>query len=177
MQRAILLIGHGSRRDEANADLNHVVAELRGRGEYPIVEASFLEFAEPGIDEGAAHCVRQGASHVVMLPYFLSAGVHVRRDLAAAHERLAERFPAVAFHLAEPFGRHSLLIEVVADRLYEAEKCPASNPRSVRKDIVLHLVGHRSASAAPKEVHCRVCRTADGSIEPKPVVDLHQLAS
>jgi sirohydrochlorin ferrochelatase len=120
MRTALLLIAHGSRQDEANADLHRVVAELRRRGEYKIVEASFLELAEPPIAEGAARCVAQGAGCVVLLPYFLSAGVHVRRDLTEACRSLAARFPQVDFRLAEPLGTHPLLIEVVAQRARQA---------------------------------------------------------
>jgi sirohydrochlorin ferrochelatase len=112
------LIAHGSRHQDANADLLHVAAALAQRGP-AIVETSYLELAEPAIDAGAARCVERGARLVVMLPYFLSAGMHVRRDLALARDRLAERFPAVEFRLAEPLGRHPLLLEVVADRFRE----------------------------------------------------------
>jgi sirohydrochlorin ferrochelatase len=116
MRTALLLIAHGSRQDEANADLYHVVAEMRRRAEYAVVEASFLELAEPSIGEGAARCVAAGAARVVLLPYFLSAGTHVRRDLAEARQRLAAMFPQVDFRLAEPLGPHPLLIEVVVQR-------------------------------------------------------------
>jgi sirohydrochlorin ferrochelatase len=116
MREALLLIAHGSRQDEANADLHYLAGELRRRGGYSAVEASFLELAEPDIEEGGARCVGQGAERVVLLPYFLSAGVHVRRDLTAARARLARRFPDVEFHLAEPLGRHPLLVDVVVDR-------------------------------------------------------------
>jgi sirohydrochlorin ferrochelatase len=116
MTTALLLIAHGSRQDEANADLYHVVAEMRRRGEYAVVEASFLELVEPGIEAGAQRCVVQGARRVVMLPYFLSAGVHVRRDLAAMRQQLAQRYPHVDFWLAEPLGRHPLLLDIVAER-------------------------------------------------------------
>src|SRR4051812_9328798 len=108
---ALLLIAHGSRHAEANDDLRYVAAALRARG-HPVVEASFLELAEPDIDGGGARCVEQGARRVVLVPYFLSAGVHVRRDLAAARDRLAARHPGVDFGLAEPLGRHPLLLEV-----------------------------------------------------------------
>ena len=118
MQTALLLIAHGSREAVANADLHHVADGLRRRG-HPVVEA-FLELAEPGIEEGGCRCVAQGATRVVLVPYFLSAGVHVRRDLSAARARLAERFPAVEFRLAEPLGRHPLLLDVVAERVREA---------------------------------------------------------
>jgi sirohydrochlorin ferrochelatase len=118
----VLLIAHGSRHTEANADLEYVAAELRRRGRYGIVVASFLELAEPGIEAGGVHCVEHGAERVILLPYFLSAGVHVRRDLTEACRRLAERFPHVQFRLAEPLGRHLGLLDVVADRATEAER-------------------------------------------------------
>src|SRR5262249_11873574 len=120
MRTALLLIAHGSRQDEANADLYHVVAEMRLRGGYDPVEASFLELAEPGIDEGAARCVAAGAERVVLLPDFLSAGGGVGRQLAEARRRLAARFPQVDFRLAEPLGPHRLLIEIVAQRASQA---------------------------------------------------------
>jgi sirohydrochlorin ferrochelatase len=120
MKTALLLIAHGSRQAEANADLDHVVEGLRARGR-EVVVASFLELAEPDIDEGGRRCVEQGAGRVVLVPYFLSAGTHVRRDLAAARQRLAARFPAVDFRLAEPLGRHPLLLEVVDERARAAE--------------------------------------------------------
>src|SRR5947209_1301029 len=96
MTTALLLIAHGSRNPDANADLHHVARELERRG-HPVVVPSFLELAEPGIEEGGRRCVERGADVVVLLPYFLSAGVHVRRDLTAAREHLARRFPGVEF--------------------------------------------------------------------------------
>jgi sirohydrochlorin ferrochelatase len=121
VKTALLLIAHGSREAEANADLYHVADGLRQRG-YAIVESAFLELAEPDIAEGGRSCVAQGAARVVLVPYFLSAGIHVRRDLAEARTCLAERFPGVVFDLAEPLGRHPLLLEVVAERVRATEK-------------------------------------------------------
>jgi sirohydrochlorin ferrochelatase len=113
---ALLLIAHGSRQPEANGDLFQLVASIRARSEYAIVEPAFLELAEPTIAGAAQRCVQQGAQEVIMLPYFLSAGVHVLRDLTEARARLAEKFPGARFHLAEPLGRHPLLIEIVLER-------------------------------------------------------------
>jgi sirohydrochlorin ferrochelatase len=64
--------------------------------------------------------VNQGAEAVVLLPYFLSAGVHVRRDLAAARDRLGGRFAGVRFVLAEALGPHPLLLEVLLQRFRAA---------------------------------------------------------
>jgi sirohydrochlorin ferrochelatase len=119
---ALLLIAHGSRQPEANADLFHLADELRRQGRYRIIEASFLELAEPSIEAAGERCVSQEAARVLMLPYFLSAGVHVRRDLAEHRERLAERFPQVEFRLGEPLGRHPLLAEIISQRARELDQ-------------------------------------------------------
>jgi sirohydrochlorin ferrochelatase len=119
---ALLLIAHGSRRPDANADLDHLVAQLRDRGRFPIVEASFLELAEPTVEEGAARCVARGAERLVLVPYFLSSGVHVQRDLAALRDELSRRYTQVEVRLAEPLGRHPLLVEVVSERADEANR-------------------------------------------------------
>jgi sirohydrochlorin ferrochelatase len=118
---ALLLIAHGSRRPEANADLEHVAAGMRQRGRYPIVRVSFLELAEPGVEAGGVACVEAGATDVILLPYFLSPGKHVTEDLAAIRDRLADRFPGVRFVLAEPLGRHPLLLDVLEQRASEVE--------------------------------------------------------
>ena len=118
---ALLLIAHGSRRPEANADLEYVADRLRERGRYPVVQVSYLELAEPDIEGGGACCVDAGATDVILLPYFLSPGKHVVDDLSAARDRLAERFPGVRFVLAEPLGRHPLLIDVLEERAREVE--------------------------------------------------------
>ena len=116
MRTALLLIAHGSREPEANADLVYLADQLQRRGTFAVVQASFLELEEPNIETGAARCVEQRAECVTLLPYFLSAGVHVKRDLTEARTRLAAQYPHVDFRLAEPLGRHPLLLEIVEER-------------------------------------------------------------
>ena len=118
---AVLLIAHGSRRDEANDDLRRLAERLAEAGDHPIVVASFLELAEPEIAEGAGVCVERGAKTVLMVPYFLSAGVHLRRDLTSARDALAARHPGVEFRLGEPLGPHPLLDRLVRERVREVE--------------------------------------------------------
>ncbi len=113
---ALLLIAHGSRRAEANADLEDLAAKVRERGDYRHVQAAYLELCPPDIVAGGVSCVEAGATKVVLLPYFLSAGVHVVDDLTAARDELRKRFPAAEFVLAAPLGRHPLLTEIVLER-------------------------------------------------------------
>ena len=118
MKTALLLIAHGSRNAEANDDLVALAVALRA--EYAIVEPAYLELSEPTIEMAGRRCVEHGAERVVLVPYFLSAGVHVRRDLSAHRERFEQEFPAVMWMLAEPIGRHPLMRTIVLERAREA---------------------------------------------------------
>ena len=117
--RGLLLIAHGSRRPEANADLDHVAAEMHKRQKFDYIQCSFLELTHPDIHTAGVFCVQEGCTEVVMLPYFLSPGVHVRDDLTEARTKLMEEYPGIGFKLAEPLGRHPMLIDIVAMRATE----------------------------------------------------------
>lgn len=120
MKTALLLIAHGSRNPEANADLFWLAETLRVQGSYDVVEPAFLELASPTIPEGAARCVEQGVGRVLMVPYFLSPGVHARQDMEEYIASFRDRFREVEFELARPLGRHPLLVEIVQARAAEA---------------------------------------------------------
>ncbi|MFV0446298.1 MAG: sirohydrochlorin chelatase [Planctomycetaceae bacterium] len=117
MSAAILLIAHGSRRPEANADLVQIARQVAERRPEELVEIAYLELAAPDIPTGAAQCVARGATKVRMLPYFLSAGAHVQEDLQRFRDEFAQRFPKVTFQVCPPLGLHPKLIDVLLDRL------------------------------------------------------------
>ncbi len=118
---AVLLIAHGSRRDEANDDLRALASRLAARGTFAIVEPSFLELADPTIAEGGSRCVARGARRVLIVPYFLADGVHLRRDLTAARDALAAAHPAVEFRLGPALGPDPGLDELVARRALDLD--------------------------------------------------------
>lgn len=121
MTSAILLIAHGSRRDEANRDLVELSRAVAARRPDDIVEIAYLELALPDIPTGARRCVERGATEVRMLPYFLSAGAHVREDLTAFQQEFAAQYPGVRFHVCAPLGLHPRIVDVLLERLHEAE--------------------------------------------------------
>ncbi|MEM1063577.1 MAG: CbiX/SirB N-terminal domain-containing protein [Planctomycetota bacterium] len=114
---AALLIAHGSRRAEANADLARLAEIVRAREVFPVVEIAYLELAEPDIPAGAAACVERGAGKVLMLPYFLSMGTHVADDLEEFRTQFLEKYGGVEFEVCPPLGLHEKLVDVVFERL------------------------------------------------------------
>lgn len=128
---AVLMIAHGSRRDEANDELRALVERLRARQTAQIVEPAFLEFAQPDIPTAGRLCVERGATRVLMIPYFLSMGVHLTRDLATARSELAKAHPGVEFHLAPPLGPDQLLDELVTKRIESAVQAGDQKPIAI----------------------------------------------
>jgi sirohydrochlorin ferrochelatase len=121
MPSAILLIAHGSRLPAANDDLRQLAVMLSRQHPEEIVECSYLELAEPTIPQGMQACVYRGAGRVRMLPFFLSAGSHVSRDLERYRQQFEKAYPQVEVRLCPPIGLHPLLLEILQDRLEEVD--------------------------------------------------------
>jgi len=115
--RSILLIDHGSVRDEANQMLVAAADLLQQTvGDAALVRYAHMELAEPTIAQGFAACVRAGATEVIAFPYMLSPGKHVTRDVPRLVAEAAREFPDIPYRVTEAFGVHEKLSELIALR-------------------------------------------------------------
>ncbi len=118
---AVLVVGHGSRREEANEDVRQATLRIGQCGRFPLVAAAFLEIASPRIAEGFAQLVESGAKHIVVHPYFLSPGRHTRGDIPVEVRAAASRHQNVTYQITEPLAAHHLVIDASIERIREAE--------------------------------------------------------
>lgn len=122
MQRHLLIIAHGSRRQTSNDEvrrLGRLVAGLRSPS-IDHVEVAFLELAEPDIAAGLRRCAMAGATEIVVLPYFLAAGTHVADDIPAELARFADRHPHIHLRLTAHLGASAALPRAILDMATEA---------------------------------------------------------
>ncbi len=118
---AVLLIDHGSRRDEANELVKHVAELVKARmPNYRIVEVAHMELAEPTIGHAFRRCVEQGATTIVAHPFMLAPGRHVTEDLPRLIAEAAANHPRIRYVIAEPLGAHPGIAEAVVDRCTSA---------------------------------------------------------
>ncbi len=115
----VVVVGHGSRREEANEDVRHAARQIRARAGLSLVEPAFLEIVRPTIDEAFTRCVESGATHVIVHPYFLSPGRHARGDIPVEVRSAASRHVGVTYQLTEPLAAHRLVIEASIERIRE----------------------------------------------------------
>jgi uroporphyrin-III C-methyltransferase len=118
---AVLVVGHGSRREEANEDVRQATRRIGQCGRFPLVAAAFLEIASPTIAEGFAQLVESGAKHIVVHPYFLSPGRHTRGDIPVEVRAAASRHQNVTYQITEPLAAHRFVIDASIERIREAE--------------------------------------------------------
>ena len=116
-QLGLLLIDHGSVRDESNQMLLEVVRRFTEASGLPIVEPAHMELAEPSIATAFARCVEQGATLVVVLPYLLSPGRHWNEDIPRLAAEAASLYPGVRHLVAAPLGLHPLVLQVIDERV------------------------------------------------------------
>lgn len=104
--KTILLVAHGSRKQSSNEE----VAELAKRmnqnldSHFDNVKYAFLELAEPLIPDGIDQCIESGATEVVVVPYFLSAGRHVVEDVPEEVQKGIDKHPNVKITISDYLG-------------------------------------------------------------------------
>ena len=119
-QVGVILVDHGSRREESNALLVDVVADFAANSEYEIVEPAHMELAEPSIATAFRRCVERGATTVIVFPYFLLPGRHWDQDIPRLAAAAAGNHPGVRYLVTAPFGLHPLMSQVIQQRI---EQC------------------------------------------------------
>ena len=70
MKTAIILLGHGSRAQEANNAIKEIAGLVKEKGGYDIVEVAFLQLAKPLLPDKIDECVGYGIRRIIIQPYF-----------------------------------------------------------------------------------------------------------
>ncbi len=156
----ILVVGHGSRREEANLDLREVAQKIKVKGKFPLVEAAFLEIAAPNIRDGFANLVKQGANSITVHPYFLSPGRHTRGDIPVDVQAAAAEFPDVQFRISEPLTGHDFVIEASIERINEVRKANIRNTGAKPGTVYIVGAGPGDADLLTLKAH-KLLRTCD----------------
>jgi cobalt/nickel transport system ATP-binding protein len=135
--RALLLIGHGSRSAAGVAECLELVDTVAGLVPTLKVGHGFIEFAEPGLNDGLDRLAALGAAEVVAVPLVLLGAGHLKDDGPAALARARHRHPTTAFRYGRDLGIHPLVLEVAEER---ARGAAGSTP----SDTAVVLVGRGS---------------------------------
>ena len=106
--------------EEANAGVRGLAQEVMRKGPYGYVRAAFLELGAPDLATAVHEAAVAGFRRVVVIPYFLTLGLHLRRDLPNLIQAEKQKFPDLEIVVGQPLEGHQLMASIILERIKDA---------------------------------------------------------
>jgi sirohydrochlorin ferrochelatase len=116
----VVLIGHGSSDRNARDAFMHAADAIRPR--YRGVHPCFLELDRPSIEEGIGQAVAGNPKVILMMPYFLHRGAHIKTDVGKDVDAALAKYNFKNAFMARHLGVDEKLVDLVVERAREVEK-------------------------------------------------------
>ncbi|MBZ8141288.1 cobalamin biosynthesis protein CbiX [Rubrivivax gelatinosus] len=114
MSRGLVLFAHGARDPRWAEPFEAVAANVRAAAPGVQVRLAFLEFMQPDLASAGDELAAAGCTDIAVVPLFLGAGGHVRRDVPGLLEALAARHPDTRFRLHPAVGASPEVVAAMA---------------------------------------------------------------
>jgi sirohydrochlorin cobaltochelatase len=114
MTQGLILFAHGARDPRWAQPFEAVAAQVRAARPDTAVRLAFLELMAPDLPSVGTELAAAGCKQVQILPLFLGAGGHVRRDLPALVDGLRAAHPGTTFTLHHAAGESEHVIAALA---------------------------------------------------------------
>lgn len=116
-QKAILVVGHGSRSKDAVAEFEKTIGLMAQKLENTKVAGAHMELAEPTIEATVEELFKQGYTNLTVVPYFLFNGNHIKEDIPTILTALRDKFQGLTIQMTSPIGADPLLAEILIKRV------------------------------------------------------------
>ncbi len=126
MTQGLILFAHGARDPRWAQPFESVAAQVRAARPGVAVRLAYLELMAPDLPSVGAELAAAGCTQVQILPLFLGAGGHVRRDLPALVDGLRAAHPGTVFTLHHAAGESAHVIAALAAAGLAALDTPAA---------------------------------------------------
>lgn len=113
--RGLLLFAHGARDPVWARPFEAVVRQIQVREPGLPVALAYLEFMQPSLPEAAQGLAAAGCTTVSVVPLFLGAGGHVRKDLPGLLAEVAQAHPGVHWQLRPAIGEIDSVVTAMAE--------------------------------------------------------------
>jgi sirohydrochlorin cobaltochelatase len=115
MKNGLILFAHGARDPRWSLPFEAVAERVRRAQPASPVQLAFLEFMSPNLPQAGALLAAEGCTHIDVLPLFLGAGGHVRKDLPMLVEQLQSAHPGTTVRLHAAVGEQDGVVQAMAD--------------------------------------------------------------
>lgn len=116
----VIFFAHGSSIESANEAVRQVARAAAQLGGFDLWQAAFLEGGAPDLAAAVATLRQAGAARIVVVPYFLTLGLHLQRDLPRIVADLSGIYKDIEIVCGDPLDGHPGLPQILAQRAREA---------------------------------------------------------
>lgn len=120
MKQAVILLGHGSIREQANVEVRNMWQMMAEQLPGLLISGSFVEVAEPTLEQEVDRLVSLGIERIVVVPMFLTRGNHLSNGIPRILETLQHKHNHIHIDMTQHLGIDPLLAEIIKNRLREA---------------------------------------------------------
>jgi sirohydrochlorin ferrochelatase len=126
-QPAYIVFAHGSSVESANEAVRDVAKQAARLGDWRIFATAFLEGGKPGLAEAIEELAGLGESRFVVVPYFLTLGLHLQRDLPRLIEQIRTKHHEIEIEVTAPLDGHPAMAAALVDRAQTVDQVRVSS--------------------------------------------------
>lgn len=117
----ILILAHGSRRQETDAILNSLTEKVKSKTGESMIIPAYLQFSEQNLEAGIEALIDKGAEKIKVIPMFLFDGIHVTQDIPEELNAIMAKHPGVEIRMSKHLGDDDRIADIIADRVSSLE--------------------------------------------------------
>lgn len=126
MQTEIILLGHGSRRVEANHELIEVADKVTHILKRPVTPA-FKSHGTPDLSSAITEKILSGATRIIIMPLFLFEGMYVGTNIPEEIKNIKVGFPHIEIIFAKELGVDDAIANLAYLRIKETMGTSVNN--------------------------------------------------
>lgn len=112
---ALILFAHGSRTAQWADPFYRLQQHIERNRPDVVVLPAFLELMQPTLQQAIEQIYGAGLREAVVLPVFLAAGAHLKRDLPLLVAQAMQQYPDMRMRVLPPLGENDALLQAIAN--------------------------------------------------------------
>lgn len=116
----LILIAHGSPRPTWRASVERLTSAIQACVGDDAIRLAYMDCTPPTLMQVASEAVQNGATHMSVLPLFLTGEGHVERNVRPQVDAVRTAHPEIHIELLPPVGQHPLFSKMLEQIAREA---------------------------------------------------------
>lgn len=117
--KGFIIVAHGSREPDVESCVTRIVEEFKSRLGTPYVETAYLMSTKNRIEVGLKRLIHLGVSEVLVVPFFLFDGIHMKQTIPDELDRLAAMHPNITIKLGRSLCADLRMVDILVARVNE----------------------------------------------------------